>query len=70
MAKPKRVFVCNQCGASHPKWSGKCNACGSWNSITEEIISDSAPTPLEKYEKAGLTKSIPMELSAIEMGEM
>ncbi len=29
-------FVCQSCGAVHAKWSGRCDACGGWNSITEE----------------------------------
>src|ERR1700748_28121 len=29
-------FVCQSCGAVHGKWSGKCEACGGWNTITEE----------------------------------
>ncbi|OIP87488.1 MAG: DNA repair protein RadA [Rhodobacterales bacterium CG2_30_65_12] len=29
-------FVCQACGAAHGKWSGRCDACGAWNSITEE----------------------------------
>jgi DNA repair protein RadA/Sms len=32
----KTSFVCQSCGATHSKWSGKCEACGGWNSITEE----------------------------------
>ena len=36
MAKPDSVFVCQSCGAIHPKWLGKCEACGSWNSLAEE----------------------------------
>ena len=39
MAKQKRVYVCSQCGASFPTWAGKCNNCGTWGSITEEIVS-------------------------------
>src|ERR1700745_1348677 len=31
-------FVCQSCGATHAKWSGKCEACGGWNTITEEGI--------------------------------
>ncbi len=30
------TFVCNACGAAHKKWSGQCDACGAWNTITEE----------------------------------
>ena len=29
-------FVCQTCGSTAPKWSGKCEACGGWNTITEE----------------------------------
>jgi len=31
-------YVCQSCGATHAKWSGKCEACGGWNTITEEGI--------------------------------
>src|ERR1700744_1855365 len=36
MAKSQSSFVCQACGATHAKWSGKCEACGGWNTITEE----------------------------------
>ena len=32
----KSIFICQNCGAIHKKWSGKCNECGEWNTITEE----------------------------------
>ena len=38
MAKTKIAFYCQNCGASYPKWQGKCNACGEWNTIAEEVI--------------------------------
>src|SRR6202000_1506099 len=38
MAKPSPSYVCQSCGATHAKWSGKCEACGGWNTITEEGI--------------------------------
>ena len=48
MAK-KPSFSCNDCGNITSKWSGRCEACGSWNSITEDAgLSNSGP------EKAGL----------------
>jgi len=34
--KVKSVYICNQCGFESPKWSGKCQSCGSWNSFEEE----------------------------------
>ena len=39
MARSKTQYVCQQCGAVHSKWSGKCSQCNSWNSINEETIS-------------------------------
>ena len=38
MAKEKKVFLCNECGYDSPKWSGKCPACGAWNSFVEKSI--------------------------------
>ena len=34
--KSSSDFVCQSCGAVYPKWQGKCDACGEWNSIVEE----------------------------------
>jgi DNA repair protein RadA/Sms len=39
---PKVVFVCQECGAQSPKWTGKCVECGAWNSLVEERT---APDP-------------------------
>jgi len=36
MAKTNSSFICQACGAVHPKWAGKCDACGGWNTISEE----------------------------------
>jgi DNA repair protein RadA/Sms len=29
-------FVCQNCGAVYRRWQGKCDACGEWNTISEE----------------------------------
>ncbi|HEY3093183.1 MAG TPA: DNA repair protein RadA [Vicinamibacterales bacterium] len=39
MKPPKVVFVCQECGAQAPKWAGRCNECGAWNSLVEERVS-------------------------------
>nr|WP_321361231.1 DNA repair protein RadA [uncultured Hyphomonas sp.] len=31
------AFVCQSCGEVHSKWSGKCNGCGAWNTLVEEV---------------------------------
>jgi len=38
MAKPRTIFFCSNCGASAPKWLGKCPQCGEWNTFQEELI--------------------------------
>jgi DNA repair protein RadA/Sms len=35
MAKSKTNYVCNSCGESYAKWSGKCDNCGNWNTLVE-----------------------------------
>jgi DNA repair protein RadA/Sms len=45
MAKAKTSYICQNCGAVHQRWQGKCEACGEWNSIVEEAASVSAPLP-------------------------
>jgi DNA repair protein RadA/Sms len=42
MAKPNS-FTCNACGASFSKWSGRCDACGGWNTIVEEAPLSAGP---------------------------
>ena len=37
MVKTKSRFVCQQCGASFPKWAGRCDNCGAWNSLLETV---------------------------------
>jgi DNA repair protein RadA/Sms len=32
------VFRCTDCGADQPKWGGRCDACGAWNSLVEEAV--------------------------------
>jgi len=36
MARNATAFVCQQCGAAHPKWNGRCEECGGWNTLVEE----------------------------------
>ncbi len=41
MARPSTRFVCQSCGAVSGRWAGRCNACGEWNTISEEIPENS-----------------------------
>jgi len=60
MAKADTIFVCQACGAISPKWLGKCDACGAWNTLIEEaarpVVPGSMAPPVGKRGK-GLTFS-------------
>ncbi|WP_298845901.1 DNA repair protein RadA [Clostridium sp.] len=38
MAKDKIIYICKECGSHAPKWMGKCNDCGAWNSYEEKLV--------------------------------
>ncbi len=37
MSKVKTQYICNECGALSPKWSGQCGDCGQWNCLVEHV---------------------------------
>jgi DNA repair protein RadA/Sms len=43
MPKEKTAFRCRECGASAPRWEGRCHACGDWNTLVEEARRPTAP---------------------------
>lgn len=43
MARLKTVYRCSSCVTSHPKWSGRCPACGEWNTLVEDV-EETGPT--------------------------
>ena len=37
MAKLRLVYRCTECGATHPKWGGRCRRASAWNTLVEEV---------------------------------
>ena len=35
--RTKTVYRCSECGAEYLKWGGRCDACGEWNTLVEEV---------------------------------
>jgi len=62
MARAPR-YVCQSCGASHTKWSGRCEACDAWNAIVEEAPVEAAPKGL------GGGKGRAIELETLDGGD-
>ena len=56
MARAMIEYVCNQCGNVSTKWSGKCEACGQWNTISE--MAGSAAPPVGRGAKKTKGKSV------------
>lgn len=52
MAGIKTIFVCSNCDAQFPKWSGRCLECGSWGTLGEEIT-DAKTEKKEAVKKIG-----------------
>ena len=46
MSKTQARYACQQCGAVAPKWAGRCEACGAWNSLVEEAPRAAPPKSL------------------------
>ena len=43
------IYVCNECGASSPKWLGRCPSCGKFNTMAEEAVkSEQSPSTAKK----------------------
>lgn len=37
MGKPKKRYVCQECGSLTHRWQGQCPDCGEWNTLVEEV---------------------------------
>ncbi|GAA6207712.1 DNA repair protein RadA [Cognatishimia sp. WU-CL00825] len=44
MAKAKTSFSCSACGSVFNKWSGRCDGCGDWNTISEDAGISAGPS--------------------------
>jgi DNA repair protein RadA/Sms len=53
MPKTRTQYVCQNCGASYPKWSGKCENCGEWNTLVEQLAPSSGKSAVAKSAQSG-----------------
>ena len=61
MAKSKTSYVCQSCGAVTSKWSGKCESCGEWNTITAEVTEGAMPKGLGSKKGGNKIDFVPLE---------
>jgi DNA repair protein RadA/Sms len=50
----RSVYVCQQCGAESPKWSGQCPSCEAWNTLVETVAARPAATPAGRARGRGV----------------
>ena len=65
MAKVKKAFLCQSCGAQNAQWQGQCNACKAWNTLVEEIIEKE--TLKEWVSDASQQNTVPIPINAIDV---
>ncbi|OJU87631.1 DNA repair protein RadA [Candidatus Saccharibacteria bacterium 49-20] len=53
MVKVKTQFVCQQCGATYGKWQGRCDNCGEWNTLIEQVPTSTAQSSVAKAGQSG-----------------
>jgi len=53
LAKPVKTYVCSACGSVFPKWAGRCEACGEWNTLDEQIVPKALPGGMKDSARQG-----------------
>jgi len=65
MAKTKTTFFCQNCGAQHSKWMGRCPQCNEWNTIVEEVVQKEVVKAWDSSQSSSGKKSKPFRVSEI-----
>ncbi|WP_439634135.1 DNA repair protein RadA [Glycocaulis sp.] len=65
MARSDTVYVCQSCGAVHAKWAGRCDDCGSWNTLQEETQSAPLGTQASAPKRTGSRRA---RLELVDLG--
>ncbi|MEZ5878501.1 MAG: DNA repair protein RadA [Tepidamorphaceae bacterium] len=65
MARSTTRFVCQNCGAQHIRWSGRCDNCGEWNTLVEEDTASAPVGSTQRKARAGR----PVALSSLSGGD-
>jgi DNA repair protein RadA/Sms len=53
MVKSRTQFICQNCGANYPKWTGKCENCEEWNTLVEQAAPSSGKSAVAKSASSG-----------------
>lgn len=53
MVKTKTIFACSNCGATTPRWQGKCPTCAEWNTLVQQEIMQTKTSFKQSLGRAG-----------------
>jgi DNA repair protein RadA/Sms len=57
-ARARTIYRCTNCGADHAKWAGRCDVCGEWNTLVEEVVARKPATTGGSARRVGGGKSL------------
>ena len=66
----KSVYQCSQCGGQHPKWTGQCQDCGAWNTLTESQAQITGKTTPSKRFTEFVEPRAVQKLSSVQASEI
>jgi len=61
MARAKTIYRCGACGATEPKWTGRCSGCEGWNTLVEELV-ERATGPAA----GGAASAVPLPIAEVD----
>ena len=70
MAKDKSIYTCIECGATSPKWLGKCPGCEAWNTLVESVAEGPAKNRYQTSVRGLIPAQAVATLAAIEASDV
>jgi DNA repair protein RadA/Sms len=61
MPAARSAYVCQQCGASSPKWAGQCPSCEAWNTLVETVVPGGARAAKERRGRGESREAVGIE---------
>lgn len=68
MVKSKNSFICQKCGSNYPKWMGRCDNCGEWNSLIEQVAESAGKSVVSRSGRTGNILNV-QTMSSIPSGD-
>ena len=63
--RTRTVYRCSDCGADYPKWGGRCDACGEWNTLVEEVEATSSRSKGTVRARREAAASVPVAIGDV-----